>query len=257
MKETPLKESFLFHLLMNDIKMERIKIDSQSAYKIIATNSLYQGKVIIICVYQDKTAFELTFTGTEDEHLKNSKIVEEIISSFRFNDFKTEDTKKETKLVQGRKLTLEEALADAQYLFEQLEEVHPNLYNHYSKEEAHKYYHQIIEEISQKIEISTLELYQLLAPYVASFKDGHTSLEIYKEYTNYPKQVGKIFPLDVIIKGDQLFVANNFGETRISVGIEIFSINGVSVVGVDVDQLKLTLGEDQVLDAVLEITKNR
>ncbi|AZR72548.1 hypothetical protein BBF96_03605 [Anoxybacter fermentans] len=214
------------HSSASEIEVEEISIDGQPAYKILATNSLYQIKGFIISVYKNKTAFDLTFTGTEEEYFNYYNVFEEMINSIKFYNFKVEE--EEIKLVKGRKLTSKEAIEDALYLFEKLEEIHPNLYKYYSKQEAYVYFNQIKEEISKKDEISKLELYKLLAPYVASFKDGHTELSIYNEYNSYLEQGGKIFPLKVVIKGDKLFVGEDFAESDISVATEILSINGVS-----------------------------
>ncbi len=216
------------HSDTSNIEVKKIYVDSQPAYKIIATNSLYRVNGVIISVYKDQTAFDLTFTGSEDEYINNIKIIDEMISSLKFNNFKVEEEEVVDTLVKGRKLTSKEALEDAEYLFEKIKEIHPNLYNYYSKQEADEYESQIKEHISNKNELTTLELYKLLAPYVASFKDGHTKLSILDEYKHYIEQEGKIFPLDVVVKGDQLFVSDDFIEKSISAGTEILSINGVS-----------------------------
>lgn len=214
------------HSEASSIEVENIFIDSHPGYKVIVTNSSYQIKGVIISIFKDQIAIDLIYTGNEDEYLENMEIMNTMINSLRLFDVDKEE--KIVDLVKDRNLTVKEALKDAKFLFEKLEELHPNLYKYYTKREANEYFHQIEREVMQKNELTKLELYRLLAPYVAKFNDGHTALSIVKEYNNYLELGGEILPIKVVAKGDQLFTRELYTENNIPKGTEVLSINGLT-----------------------------
>ena len=72
-----------------------------------------------------------------------------------------------TKLISPNKLK-----EDVDFLFRTIEEVHPNMYAYTSKEELNPLREGLYENV--KFPMNRLQFYKLVAPVVASLKNGHT-----------------------------------------------------------------------------------
>ena len=121
----------------------------------------------------------------------------------------------------------EGALEDARYLREKLEQIHPNLYFATSKEDTEERFRVVLEKLKSKNTWSKLGLYRVLAPFVASFKDGHTSLSIYDEFREFTDRGGSIFPLLVRVEDGSIEVVANLLKSEPGSGRRILSINGI------------------------------
>ncbi len=119
------------------------------------------------------------------------------------------------------------AIEDAEYLWSKLETIHPNLYFGTPKWKAENRFQGIIETIESKDKWTKRELYRLLAPFVASFKDGHTFLSINQEFLKYADNGGKVLPLMVKLVNGKLLVAGNLSGRNPAKGEEIISVNGM------------------------------
>lgn len=77
--------------------------------------------------------------------------------------------------------------------------------------------------------MTSLEFWKLLAPVVAKVGDGHTFLNFpYSFRQKYLNEEGKIFPLEVRIDGNRLFVQENYSsDSSLTTNSEILSINGL------------------------------
>jgi len=131
-----------------------------------------------------------------------------------------------TQLIAAETISSEQSIEDAEYLWDKLETVHPNLYFETTKREAESKFQDIVDLLEAEESWPKLELYRLLAPFVASFKDGHTFLSINQEFLHYADNGGKIIPLMVSVKNGKLIVAGNLSEEGPSPGKEILSVNG-------------------------------
>jgi len=129
--------------------------------------------------------------------------------------------------VLGEPINSEQAIEDARYLRETLESIHPNLYFTRDREESDKQFKEILGELKTRKNWAEKSLFGQLAPYVASFKDGHTFLSIIEPFQEYVLQGGKIFPLTVKINQGKITVAANYFKPEPSRGALVKSINGV------------------------------
>lgn len=115
---------------------------------------------------------------------------------------------------------------DINYLFTKLEEIHPNLYAHTSKTDIDKLIQKTKAEINNPMTRKEFSL--KLIPIVTSFNDAHTSLSLpIEERTDYLKNGGRIFPFEVKISDNRLFVKINYlSNSEIEINSEILAING-------------------------------
>ena len=236
---------------VSQVKTEKILVDDQAAYKIEAENDKFYTN--IFAVYKNKNLFYIQFLALKSEYRSNIDTVRSMVDSFKFYDF--EAMKEKDKVVKDRKLTSIEALEDAEYLFDILEEVHPDIYRYYNKKAASQEIKQILKEIKNKKLISKKELFNLLAPYVALFKDGHTKLSNYDEYQRYLNKGGKKFPLEVIVNKNRLFVAKDLTGNNIPVATEILNINGFTSYEI-IKKMKTLVSYDTPGDRVRRLENN-
>ena len=131
--------------------------------------------------------------------------------------------------VSSLEITKSQAVEDLDYLYNRIEEVHPNIYFHRSKEEAHKQISEIKDKLNKKDKWSDIELYRLFAPFVSSFKDGHTGLLIWDQFNEYYNNGGKIFPLDIKIIDNEVLVYKNYTDHKINKGTKILAINDIPI----------------------------
>ena len=122
-----------------------------------------------------------------------------------------------------------EAVDDLEYLINRIEEVHPNIYFHLSKEEADRRIEEIKDKLREKEEWTNREIYKLFGPFVASFKDGHTGLYITDKFRDYYDEGGTIFPLGIKFINDKVMVYKNYSKQEIKKETELLAINGIKI----------------------------
>jgi len=127
-----------------------------------------------------------------------------------------------------KKFTSEKLIEDLNYLFDNLESIHPDLYyfTHQSNIDSLKL--EVLKELDKPI--TRLDFARKVIPLVVALGDGHTSLRFPSEERNdYLDKDGGIFPFDVMIRENSLLIASNWSDDEsIEVFSEILSINGVS-----------------------------
>lgn len=130
--------------------------------------------------------------------------------------------------IENQKFSPEVLRADLNFLFSKLEYTHPSLYHYVSKEKADSARKAI--EIILGQTFTRLEFARMVIPIVTMLKDGHTSLSFpQEERTSYLKSGGKVFPFDVLIRDNRIFVAANYSaDSTILPYTEILFINGIS-----------------------------
>ncbi|MFW6104864.1 MAG: S41 family peptidase [Candidatus Bipolaricaulota bacterium] len=131
-----------------------------------------------------------------------------------------------TQPIAAKTISSEQAIEDAEYLWDKLETVHPNLYFETTKKEAESKFQGIVELLEAGESWSRVELYRLLAPFVALFQDGHTNLSINQEFLHYADNGGRIIPLMVSVNNGKLITAGNLSREDPSPGEELLSVNG-------------------------------
>ncbi len=117
---------------------------------------------------------------------------------------------------------------DLIFLVRSLEEVHPDLYANYKRDQFKTEVKKVSEQI--KGELSPIDFYQLIAPLVAKFQDAHTTVGIpYLQLAEYVRRGGKIFPFDVDCRSGKVIIRKNYSASvRISPGMELISVNKIS-----------------------------
>ena len=109
-----------------------------------------------------------------------------------------------------------------------LENIHPNLYANTSKGK----FHQAVEELEQDLTepITRHKFAQKLIPLITCLGDGHTSVYFPQEERNeFLNQGGKVFPFEVLIRNNRLFITANYSSnSTLSAFTEIVSINGLT-----------------------------
>ncbi len=130
--------------------------------------------------------------------------------------------------IETKQLSPGELKQDLHYLFEKFEAIHPSLYHYTPKWEVDARRLALEKELDQPM--TRLEFARKTIPVVTLLKDGHTSLGFpLEERTTFLKNGGTVFPLDVLIHKNKIFVAANYSPDSLSKGsTEIVSINGVS-----------------------------
>ncbi len=145
-----------------------------------------------------------------------------------------------TEEVSGKQ-SPEELKYDLDFLIQTLEDVHPDLYRYTPQEEIYKMKQDIEEDLSEPL--TRLEFYRKVAPLVTRIGDGHTYITYpVEELNEYINGGGRLFPLDVRIIGERLFVVVDYtGE--IPPGAEILKINGFSISQLIEELTKYVSGE--------------
>lgn len=121
----------------------------------------------------------------------------------------------------------DELKTDIRFLVKTLQNIHPNLYAAASKEK----FYQDVEALEQELTepITRLEFARKFIPIVTRLGDGHTSVYFpQEERSEFLKQGGKVFPFEVLIRNNRLFITTNYSsDSTLSGIVEVTSINGL------------------------------
>lgn len=119
-------------------------------------------------------------------------------------------------------------MEDIDFLFETMEQVHPNIYAYVSKDTIS----QLRQELAARLNspMTRIEFWKEVAPIVATLRDGHTSLPFPREErVQLVDSAGLIFPFDVSISEGRLYIVANYSsDSTIAPGSELLSVNGKS-----------------------------
>ncbi|WDF57177.1 S41 family peptidase [Mucilaginibacter sp. KACC 22063] len=119
-----------------------------------------------------------------------------------------------------------EVREDFHYLYTTLQQNHYNLFVNTPKKE----YDQAYRELEGKIKdhMSLIEVNRLFQPFIALSGLAHCSIAFpfRPAYLDYLKQGGKVFPLDIAVNHEQVYVTDNYSkDPTIKAGDEIITIN--------------------------------
>lgn len=131
--------------------------------------------------------------------------------------------------VASQELTQNEAKEDLYYLINRIEEVHPNIYFHLAEKEAENRVEMLMTELNKKEKWSSIEIYRMFSPFLASFKDGHTRFEIWRQFNQYYNHGGKVIPIDIKLIDNRILIYKNYRQPALDKDIEILSINGIEI----------------------------
>lgn len=123
-----------------------------------------------------------------------------------------------SKLIEPEKLK-----EDLDFLFKTIEQVHPNMYAYTSKEEFEPMRHELYRQIKRPM--SQLDFYKLLAPVVASLKDGHTfALPFVEQYKEHLARGGQPLPLAFRVDEGELVITDNYGQGELPVSSTVLKL---------------------------------
>lgn len=125
----------------------------------------------------------------------------------------------------GRCYTKSELTDDLEFMLQTMEEVHPNLFFHLSREDMKP----LVEDVKRKLldGQNRIEFFALIASLTTRFYDGHT--QVFPPNEEYRKHVhggGLIFPFDVNCSSGKIKVVRSYSEkNQLLEGAFITSIN--------------------------------
>jgi len=124
------------------------------------------------------------------------------------------------KVIPSKKL-----MKDLDFLSKTIEEVHPNPYAYTSEVEFAKHREKLYGLLDHSM--GTVEFYKLVAPAVASLRNGHTNVfPPFLEYNEHLKKGGRTYQLPLDWDEEKLFVIENKGFHPLPAGAIVLEING-------------------------------
>lgn len=129
--------------------------------------------------------------------------------------------------VEFKKLSPKKMKKDYKVFLKTLD-AHPDPYTKTSKEDFNK----IVEEVEQNIstELDQIDFYKNLARTIASFRDGHSSVYMPKNWLTSIRKKHGVFPYEVFLSDDnELFLIKTYAEDQPPLGMKILSINDMPV----------------------------
>lgn len=113
---------------------------------------------------------------------------------------------------------------DLKFLTEKLIEIHPDPFFSYSQLEFEKEIATTRSALEGR-KISRNTFAKMVMPIIARLGDGHTELKVpLKEFRTYEQAGGKIFPYDVLVRGDSIWIRGSSLD-----GKRLLKINGISI----------------------------
>lgn len=116
---------------------------------------------------------------------------------------------------------------DLNHWFYIAEQTHPNLYAYIDKDEFLAKRNIVEKQIADSM--TRKEFGRLISPLIFILNHGHAGiLEAQNEFANYTKNGGLLFPFDIRVIDNRLFILNNYSDnSELAKGTEIVSVNGM------------------------------
>lgn len=125
---------------------------------------------------------------------------------------------------QGHKIPVDELVNDFRILKTTIQEIHPDLYRYTSKTVLDREFDSLLRTINT--ELTEVEFYQKIAPWVALIKNGHTAIRLPDSYYN---QI-TLLPLRLVEIDKRIYIKTNFSDKASElVGFELIRVNGISI----------------------------
>jgi len=123
-----------------------------------------------------------------------------------------------------KKLTREQLITDADTLYAQMYDIHPNLFAVYPQSEFEK---GLAEAKAQFRDSMTLvDFYRLITPLVVKLEDGHTVVRVPGGLIDKEKKIVLPFEVDIDKEKYTVNIKNNYSGQDVPSGSSILSING-------------------------------
>ncbi len=131
--------------------------------------------------------------------------------------------------VQKKIFSVDELREDFNFLMNNFESIHPNIYSYTSKKDIDLMRKDVLEGLNKPM--SRQEFALKITPIISALKDGHTNLILpNKQRTEYLNAGGGIFPFIVRIFDNKVYIRSNLSsDNTIKVNSEIISINGIDI----------------------------
>jgi len=123
-----------------------------------------------------------------------------------------------------KKLSREQLIADADTLYAQMYDIHPDLFAVYPQAEFEK---GLTEAKTQfRDSMTAIDFYRLITPLIVNLGDGHTTIRIPGDLIDKEKAVTLPFNIAIDKKDYSVNIKDNYSDVDIPAGSEILSING-------------------------------
>src|SRR5688572_11362249 len=134
--------------------------------------------------------------------------------------------------IETKKFSPTELKEDLGYLFSKLENIHPSLYHYTPKQRVDEKRIGLEKELDHPM--TRMEFARKVIPLVSMLKDAHTSVGFpSEERATLLNNGGKVFPLNVLINENKIFVTSDYSSDSIILpSTEILSINGIQSIAV-------------------------
>lgn len=129
-----------------------------------------------------------------------------------------------------QKLPVDSLLEDFDRLHEWLLGTHPKLYFHADSVSTEANWQKARKKLKEPLTADEFE--NVLSPLMAQYRDGHTFMDLdlqSEAFTNFQKSGGRLFPFEVRMVEDELFVVTNLDSDTLPRGVLIKSINNIPV----------------------------
>jgi|GEM_PF-6200777 len=135
-------------------------------------------------------------------------------------------------------LSTQEVLQDAEFIFDKLKDLHPNIFHALSETQAQNEFSKLKAHLQMKEQWEIREIFKSLSEFVAKFKDGHTYLSITDQFSEYLNANGKVMPILVSFKDDQITILED-AEGKIAEPSVLVSLNAVPAQDLKEEILKM------------------
>lgn len=108
-----------------------------------------------------------------------------------------------------------------------LNEVHPEMYRYTPKPVFDSLFAATAAQLNRSM--TQQEFYGAMNPLLVALRDGHIKWIVSGRDEHYPFATERLFPLKLYFLNDKAWVVANYGTTTIPEGVELISINGLSI----------------------------
>jgi len=234
-------------LFMDDFKtiieLNAVKNDSYSGtiQMFSGSNLIQDDEITKISIIENLLTFKIESKDTEFKGEFNKEF-SELDGNFIFPDNSLHPIKllkvknsNLTEINQGetnsdlktKKYSIDELKEDSNYLVEQLEQNHPQLYRYISKDKFYGLINFPMQSIDS--ELTVVEYFNLIAPIIESIKCSHTGIRLPENYQKTINSSGNFLPIKLLLTGNKAFCISNYSNSEILPGNEILSINNISI----------------------------
>lgn len=135
-------------------------------------------------------------------------------------------------------ISTNEALQDAEFLYQKMKDIHPNIFHTFPETEAEEEFSKLKSFIRARQIWELRDIFRIFAQFVAQFKDGHTYVSITDQFSEYLAKGGKVVPIFVSFDDEQITILADV-EGKLSQPGKLISLNGISAGDLKEEILKM------------------